>query len=242
MASGTDGNTSKITLSNISAEHLEAFETLLSSIFSTDLAQLTYSQIIDGLPVRDVWNAYAHRRQDVEAHLEVCPESIEVWKAFRDSFQIQKLQFSSKAVQRYQDASPGTKDFNVRLLELIAVACHDTAVLLYKIADGGIGTHAEKPPPLLNYDGVPFPLLPSEFFHTEYLDWDQYPEGAADMTGYWAEFELFGGVVAFDRGETDSEVCLASVKVPSAHLISAKTHISTQGEGTSSFSSRRNSS
>jgi hypothetical protein len=28
----------------------------------------------------------------------------------------------------------------------------------------------------------------------------------ADMVGYWAEFELLGGVVVFDRGESDTEV------------------------------------
>ncbi|KAN0106808.1 hypothetical protein V8E51_009684 [Hyaloscypha variabilis] len=205
MTSRADGSTSKITLSNLSTEHLQAFENVLSSIFSTDLAQLTYSQIIDGLPVRDVWNAYACRRKDIEVHLEPCSESIEVWKAFRDSFETQKLQFNSSAVQGYQDTIPGTKDFHVRLLELVAVACHDTAVLLYKLADGGVGSHAEKPPPLLNYAGVPLPSKPTDFYHTEYLAWEQYPEGVADMVGYWAEFELFGGVVVFDRGESDTE-------------------------------------
>ncbi|PMD45894.1 hypothetical protein L207DRAFT_450068 [Hyaloscypha variabilis F] len=207
MASPSDNSISKITLSNVSTDHLKAFENVLSRIFSTDLAQLTYSQILDGLPVRDVWMVYAHYRSDIDQHHEPCSESIEIWKAFRDSFQTQKLQFNPRTVQGYQDTIPGTKDFNVRLIELIAVACHDTAALLYKIADGGVGTHAEKPPArtYLDHDGVPYPPIPTDFYHTEYVDWEQYPEGVADMVGYWAEFELFGGVVVFDRGESDTE-------------------------------------
>jgi hypothetical protein len=242
MTSRADGSTSKITLSNLSTEHLQAFENVLSSIFSTDLAQLTYSQIIDGLPVRDVWNAYACRRKDIEVHLEPCSESIEVWKAFRDSFETQKLQFNSSAVQGYQDTIPGTKDFHVRLLELVAVACHDTAVLLYKLADGGVGSHAEKPPPLLNYAGVPLPSKPTDFYHTEYLAWEQYPEGVADMVGYWAEFELFGGVVVFDRGESDTEVCLTADSITFTYFCSVKRHTFIQGVDINSFNCQRNSS
>jgi hypothetical protein len=206
MASPNARNPSKITVSNLTGDHLSTFENVLSSILSTDLAQLTYSQIIDGLPVRDVWNAYACRRSDIDEHVEPCSEAIEVWKAFRDSFQSHTLQFASRTVQGYQNTTPGTKDFNVRLLELVAVACHDTAALLYQIAKGGVGKHAERSPgpTILHYDGVPYPPIPTDFYHTEYRDWEQYPQGVADMVGYWAEFELFGGVVLFDRG--DSEV------------------------------------
>lgn len=68
--------------------------------------------------------------------------------------------------------------------------------------------HGEKPPAriILDNDGVPYPEIPTDFYHTEYLDWEQYPQGVADMAGYWAEFELFGGVVVFDRRESDVEV------------------------------------
>jgi hypothetical protein len=70
MTSPDDESTSKITLVNLASDYLSAFENVLSSILSTDLAQLTYSQIIDGLPVRDVWDGYACRRRDIEDHLE----------------------------------------------------------------------------------------------------------------------------------------------------------------------------
>jgi hypothetical protein len=50
-------------------------------------------------------------------------------------------------------------------------------------------------------------ISPSAFFHTSYTCFDQYPRGLVDVVGYWAEGQIFGGVVVFDRGETESEVC-----------------------------------
>lgn len=41
--------------------------------------------------------------------------------------------------------------------------------------------------------------LPHLFQHSWYVDYDQYPHGAADMAGYWAEAQILGGVVLFDR-------------------------------------------
>lgn len=44
------------------------------------------------------------------------------------------------------------------------------------------------------------------FFHVDYMDYDQYPNGLADIAGYWAEDRIFGGVVLFDRGDSGAEV------------------------------------
>lgn len=61
--------------------------------------------------------------------------------------------------------------------------------------------------------GSPYPPLPkmprrpAEFFHMFYMDWEHYPCGVADVVGYWAEYQLFGGVVLFDRGMSKTEVC-----------------------------------
>lgn len=48
-------------------------------------------------------------------------------------------------------------------------------------------------------------IPPCAFFHTSYYYFDQYPQGLADVVGYWAEGQIFGGVVVFDRRETESE-------------------------------------
>ena len=50
---------------------------------------------------------------------------------------------------------------------------------------------------------LPRPCAPTPLLHLEYKDHDQYPQGVGDMVGYWAEIQVFGGVVLFDRGETD---------------------------------------
>jgi len=51
----------------------------------------------------------------------------------------------------------------------------------------------------------PIPPKPTELFHPAYQDREQYPEGVADVVGYWAEYCLFGGVFLFDRGESGTE-------------------------------------
>lgn len=47
---------------------------------------------------------------------------------------------------------------------------------------------------------------PTPFCLHEYADAERYPEGVADVTGYWAENWIFGGVVVFSRGESGAEV------------------------------------
>ena len=47
---------------------------------------------------------------------------------------------------------------------------------------------------------------PTPFCHGSYIDIDRYPNGTADAAGYWAEAKIFGGVLVFDRGESEVEV------------------------------------
>lgn len=35
---------------------------------------------------------------------------------------------------------------------------------------------------------------------------ERFHNGLADVVGYWAELRIFGGVVLFDRGETEDQV------------------------------------
>ena len=93
-------------------------------------------------------------------------------------------------------------------MEMCAIACHGIAVLLFRDHEGGLHkpNEASQPPPNTNTP-VSHRTVPHEYlYHTEYLDSDQYPQGNADVVGYWAESQLFGGVVLFDRGESGAEV------------------------------------
>ena len=45
-----------------------------------------------------------------------------------------------------------------------------------------------------------------DFYHEEYRRLELYPSGLLNVVGYWAETQLFGGVVLFDRGDSGLEV------------------------------------
>ena len=45
---------------------------------------------------------------------------------------------------------------------------------------------------------------------------DQYPDGLADVVGYWAENKVLGGVVIFDRSDSwDDDKAEPNVYLPS---------------------------
>ena len=87
---------------------------------------------------------------------------------------------------------------------MTATALHSTAALLYDRTK-----HMHEPWRGCDQDLIPPTNLrpPTPLLHLEYMDHDQYPLGVADMVGYWAEQQVFGGVVLFGRGESEVDVC-----------------------------------
>lgn len=103
--------------------------------------------------------------------------------------------------------------WKLRLLELVAVAVHDIAATLWSL-DDGVHKHDEleawrtsrlESEQLDECERVNLPPH-TWFWHYDYEDHKQYPKGVADIVGYWAETQIFRGVVLFDRGESDREV------------------------------------
>lgn len=98
------------------------------------------------------------------------------------------------------------------LIELVAVAVHAIAVELFKLDSHG--PHKKDTPCPINdphahaepYVRLRFPPWPTSFAVNSYTDVEQYPDGFADLAGYWAECLIFGGVVLFGRGESDTGV------------------------------------
>lgn len=43
-------------------------------------------------------------------------------------------------------------------------------------------------------------------FHNDYIHLEDYPFSLLDVVGYWAETQLFGGILLFDRRDSGSEV------------------------------------
>lgn len=128
-------------------------------------------------------------------------------------------------MQAYQATLPGSVAYKLRLLELVVIACHDIAVLLYRL-DNGAHKHAEweawltKKLGSLSRDEYESESTkygpPTPFYFSSYVEFDRYPNGLADVVAYWAEHQIFGGVVLFDRGSSGDE---ASTKPPRQHFL-----------------------
>lgn len=83
----------------------------------------------------------------------------------------------------------------MHLLELVAIAVHDIAGNLYA------AFHPDGEPAPANSSS--FPLGPKDCISLStklYITSHPYPRGFLDVVGYWAEVQVFGGVVVFDRG------------------------------------------
>lgn len=112
----------------------------------------------------------------------------------------------------------GSVAYKLRLLELVAIACHDIAIFLYQMDDGvhkhiewetwhteRLDSLARQEPDKTRVHHLMYGP-PTPFYRGGYMFWKAYPNGLADVVGYWAEYRIFGGVVLFDRGENEDQV------------------------------------
>ncbi|KAK3934669.1 hypothetical protein QBC46DRAFT_358846 [Diplogelasinospora grovesii] len=196
--------------------HRDILTRAIRNVLSTDISEITLAQIVDGLPLsvveKDTYTGSGYLSGDHplhQKHKQLCPGVLEKTRQLYIGFDVDTLQISSKLLHEYKISAPGSRAFQIRLIELAAVSIHQVAVQLYKLdaslhKDDGIASwEPPKEHPLfwiLNPDGAP----PTLFQHRQYRDYDQYPDGVADGVGYWAESRIFGGVVLFDRREPGS--------------------------------------
>lgn len=85
----------KVAASSLSPEHLQAFNQTLRHIVSTDIANHTLAQIVDGLPTRDVYYDYAHHHADIDSHLEPNSKAVKMAKALQEDFRPETLYIDS---------------------------------------------------------------------------------------------------------------------------------------------------
>ncbi|ROW05789.1 hypothetical protein VMCG_05227 [Cytospora schulzeri] len=205
----SDTDVHKLTVDNLEQKHRDVFTRALSHILSTPTAELTYAQIIDGAPLgpvvenSDAGALFPQNHPVLDQHLELCPGVLDTTRHSCSTFDLKVLKFDSQLLHSYHAASLGSRAFKTRLIEMVAISIHQIAVYLYNL-DLDLGGHKDlvawvAPTNDLLYMIYPDGKLPSLFFHSQYRDIDQYPNGAADMVGYWAENQIFGGVVLFDR-------------------------------------------
>ncbi|TQW06614.1 hypothetical protein IF2G_06036 [Cordyceps javanica] len=178
-------------LGDLDEEHRNSFIKALLRILHTEVAELTYAEILDGIPTSASYFDFYYPQEGHPAisHTELCPGILDRTRQLRDQL----------------DPRTG---FSLRLIELLAVSCHQIAVRLFQL---GESRHTQEeyerwrdePRDRNRWDWY---RAPTAFCHRSYLASEQYPNGIADVVGYWAEARIFGGVVVFDRGETDTEV------------------------------------
>ncbi|KAK3290881.1 uncharacterized protein B0H64DRAFT_49151 [Chaetomium fimeti] len=210
-----------LTVEVLDVDHYHPLVRAIRNVLSTPLAEVTYAQLIDGLPIVDtVWDMRGSlllRGHPLIDHDRLCEGALERALRSRDTFDPAILRFDSIVMQSYQKATLGTREFKLRLVELVAKSVHQIAVLLSQLDDklhSKEDIHAvvswkkesqwvvEGRRRVFEEALKPRPTL---FYHVDYMDYEQYPEGMADVAGYWAEDRIFGGIVVFDRGESGSE-------------------------------------
>ncbi|KAH6641037.1 hypothetical protein F5144DRAFT_505970 [Chaetomium tenue] len=225
MASTSGTSPFSISLSGVEvldAQHRDAVTRAVLRLLDTEIAAQTYSQIIDGVPLCGVARGAQDYRvllgHPLESHVALCPGVVDTAIQFRADFSMETLKFDTKLLEAFQAATPDSRPFQLRLIELTAVTLHQIAVVLYKRNMRIHDRHITNPrnsvdqltwwrqaddddgddrfPPV--YRPEPWPTL---FTHPQYCSHPQYPDGLADNVGYWAEDQIFGGVVLFDRSQ-----------------------------------------
>lgn len=232
----------RVPFQNIHSEHHRCvLDHAIRKVLSTELAQFTYAQIIDGLPTGDVsWDrrysgVFGEHPIDTE-HEKLCPGAMDKARAYYEQWNSDILMFNPKArlpaplgpetnpfqlVRDYQRTEPGSKAFNVNLVELVAVTLHQIGVLLFQLDfrmhQGDIDSITNWKMPRV--EGlVDVPPRPTLFSHHADLDADIYPEGVADIVGYWSEDRILGGVEVFDRRAEDA----SSIEIPNVYFHSCR--------------------
>ncbi|KAH6649497.1 hypothetical protein F5144DRAFT_588200 [Chaetomium tenue] len=206
----------QLSFAHLDGDHRQILERAIRRILATELAEITYAQIIDGLPTGQVaYESYIpiygwHPIDNV--HDDLCPGMLEKARQFRADFQPDILTFNSKLVHEYRGCAPGSRGFKSRLVEMVAVAVHQIAVILFELdtslhKNDGVTEWAPPKSDSFYWSQHPNGPAPTLFHHEWYKDHEQYPRGVADMVGYWAEARILGGVVLFDRRRPDAVPC-----------------------------------
>ena len=203
--------------SALDTDHLLHFQLAVGNVLATAAAQNAYAQILDGLPTIQTWEAFlppmrSHPIYEFN-HSVICEAALGKIRAFGHTFDTgRQLQFRRQLLHAFNATKVGSPEFDLRLVEMTAVACHSIAVRLFQMDDGvhkrsvhmdWLTSEMQSQVLSQRFYSVPLPMTP--FHHRAYTAIEQYPDGEADIVGYWAECMIFGGVVVFDRGKSDSE-------------------------------------
>lgn len=95
MADTTTNTASKVAVSDLEPDHLQAFTKALRRVMKADHTRYALAQIVDGLPTRDVYKVYGPRWRALNDHLEPSSEAIEMAREFVTNFRPDALYIES---------------------------------------------------------------------------------------------------------------------------------------------------
>lgn len=108
----------------------------MSNALSTKIAKIYFAQIQDGLclveVVADAYSDLFLPDHPIFKHTEITLKSLDEFRAFRETFDVQLLQFDILLLNAFQAASLGSRVFETHLFEILAIAIHQIAMLIYK--------------------------------------------------------------------------------------------------------------
>ena len=96
----------------------------------------------------------------------------------------------------------------MRLMQIAAASVHTLAGMMYTSFHQDTNIKPPEPPGGHFWQFRGSDHFYVDFYHTNYRRFEDFPFGLLNVVGYWAEAELFGGVVLFERVESGSEVQL----------------------------------
>ncbi|ROW08493.1 hypothetical protein VMCG_03258 [Cytospora schulzeri] len=158
----------------LDAAHQSIFQRAVQNVLSTAIAETTFAQIVDGLPLRSV-------------------AINTTGMAFHSSIYDHEHLYPGALEKRYQNIPAGSRASKLPLIELVAVVIHRIATLLFK-SGNLLEERGLQEDQLCCSDRDETLVYPTPFVLHEYANIAQYPEeGAAELPGYWAEDQVFGG-------------------------------------------------
>lgn len=235
--------TGQVAIGDLDTDHLIPLKRSLQQLLSTKLAEFTFAQIVDGFPVEqsDTKWIFGHD-PDLSGRETPSDNGFKTVSDWKFVFQVEDLMIPSdvsllltfpvnhavlierQAAQSFQNTATGTREFHLRLIEMLAISLHKIAAQLFSYTNKPpykcprpqepyvclftpptIPGFSDPPEPMETPELIPSPH-PTFLLHMDYRFYEQYPMGISDMVGYWAEYRIFGGVVLFDRGESEEEL------------------------------------
>ena len=218
-------------LSNLDVKKLQELNTVLASILALPVAQEAFSQIIAGKPTRSPFSddiktrsCYMHETFIDSDNVKPSDQAVRQYENIRKAFTPQGLKIdlnvctlplirdravrpdSTQLAQRYQDAPFGSPEHRLRLLEIVAASVHTLAGMVYISFHENTDIRPTEPPEGHHWQFRDTDRFYVNFYHSEYMQLDDYPFGLLNVVGYWAETEVFGGVVLFEHDESGSKV------------------------------------